>query len=386
MREFSYATVARDVVFAPGALDRLGELTERAGWRRLYLCTTHSQRANGHVARVQALLGERLAGIYDAASPHVPDEQVTEVASAAQHLGVDALIGLGGGSALGLAKATSWRLAELHSDAAAGAARSAPASSAYLPVVAIPTTYAGSEMTPIFGVTRGDGERPVKTTITDPRIAPRLVLYDPLLTLDLPPDLTATTGMNALAHCIEALYSITRNPLSTAAALEAIHVLMPALPRGFADGNDLEARTDLLTGAYLAGVALAGVALGLHHGVCHVLGGTAGVPHGLANSIFLPYAMRFNLDVTAPELARAAAAMGLNTVGNSSEAAAIAATDAVAGLTRQMGLPQRLRDAGVHEADLPTLARLAMQSRAVQSNPRPVTDPAQLEALLRAAW
>jgi alcohol dehydrogenase class IV len=384
MREFSYATVTRDVIFAPGALDRIGELTESAGWRRLYLCTTHSQRANGHVARVQALLGERLAGIYDVASPHVPDEQVAEVASVVQHLGVDALISLGGGSALGLAKATSWRLAELPADAAAGAAR--PASSACLPVVAIPTTYAGSEMTPVFGVTRVDGERPVKTTITDPRIAPRLVLYDPLLTLDLPPGLTATTGMNALAHCIEALYSITRNPLSTAAALEAIHVIMPALPRAFADGNDLEARTDLLTGAYLAGVALSGVAMGLHHGVCHILGGTAGVPHGLANSIFLPHAMRFNLDVTAPELARAAAAMGLNTAGIASEAAAAAATDAVAGLTRQMGLPQRLRDAGVREADLPTLAQLAMQSRAVQSNPRPITDPAQLEALLRAAW
>ncbi|HLZ25531.1 MAG TPA: iron-containing alcohol dehydrogenase [Ktedonobacterales bacterium] len=384
MRDFRYATTTRDVIFAPGALDHIGELAEHAGWRRLYLCTTRSQRANGHVARVEALLSDRLAGMYDSAAPHVPDAQVAEVVVAADSLAVDALIGLGGGSALGLAKAASWRMEVLHPPASTQI--SPPAASARVPVVAIPTTYAGSEMTPVFGVTRDNGERSVKTTVSDPRIAPRLVIYDPLLTLDLPAYLTATTGMNALAHCVEALYSITRNPLSTAAALEAIHVITRVLPRCHADGSDVAARSDMLAGAHLAGVALAGVAMGLHHGVCHVLGGTAGVPHGLANSIMLPYTMRFNLNATAPELARVAAAMGLDIAGQSPDAAAIAAADAVASLTRRMGLPQHLRDAGVREADLPALALLAMQSRAVQANPLPVTDPAQIESLLRSAW
>ncbi|HLJ79893.1 MAG TPA: iron-containing alcohol dehydrogenase [Ktedonobacterales bacterium] len=384
MRDFTHATAAHDVIFAPGALDRIGALAERAGWRRLYLCTTHSQRTNGHVTRIEALLGGRLAGIYDSAAPHVPDAQVAEVAGIADSLAVDVLIGLGGGSALGLAKAASWHLEELHPESSAHA--SPPTTTARVPVIAIPTTYAGSEMTPVFGVTRSDGERPIKTTVGDPRIAPRMVIYDPLLTRDLPPELGATTGMNALAHCIEALYSISRNPVSTAAALEAIHIIMRALPRCHADGSDIEVRSDMLAGAYLAGVALSGVAMGLHHGVCHVLGGTAGVPHGLANSIMLPHAMRFNLEATAAELARAAAAMGLDTTGQFPQAAAGAAVDAVAALTRQMGLPQRLRDAGVREEDIPTLARLAMQSRAVQANPLPVTDPAQIESLLRAAW
>lgn len=374
MRDFMSTTAARDVVFAAGALARLDEHTERLGWSWVYLCTTHSQRASGHVARVEAILGERLVGMFDHVSPHVPDSQVAEVVDEVDRLDVTALIGLGGGSAVGLAKAASWRLAERRKQ------------SASIPVAAIPTTYAGSEMTPVFGVTSADGERTTKKTTSDPSIAPRLVVYDPLLTLDLPPELTATTGMNALAHCIEALYSITRNPVSTAAALEGIHIISAALPRCHAAGDDLEARSDMLAGAYLAGVALAGVEMGLHHGVCHVLGGTAGIPHGLANSILLPHAMRFNLDATAPELARAAAAMGLSVAGQSPEAAAEAALHAIADLTRRMALPQRLRDVGVREDDLPALARLAMRSRAVQSNPKPVTDPAQIEALLRAAW
>lgn len=389
MRDFTYATAAHDVIFAPGALDRLGELTERAGWRRLYLCTTHSQRANGRVARIETLLGGRLVGTYDAAAPHVPDSQVAGIADRARSLNVDALIGLGGGSSLGLAKAASWRLEEPQQEApnqSTPATSATSAIAARVPVIAIPTTYAGSEVTPVFGVTHHDGEHPVKTTVSDPRIVPRLVIYDPLLTLDLPPELTATTGMNALAHCIEALYSITRNPLSTAAALEAIRAITRALPQCHADGSDAEARAEMLAGAYLAGVALSGVAMGLHHGICHVLGGTAGVPHGLANSIILPHAMRFNLDATAPELARAAAAMGLDVAGASPEPAAAAAVDAVAALTRRMGLPQRLRDAGVREDDFHTLARLALRSRAVQDNPKPVTEPAQIEALLRATW
>ena len=379
MRDFTAITTARDVVFAAGALAHLGEHIERLGWSRVYLCTTHSQRASGHVARVEAILGERLAGVFDHAAPHVPDSQVAAVVDEADHLDVTALIGLGGGSALGLAKAASWRLAERRN-------KRAITGSASIPVAAIPTTYAGSEMTPVFGVTSTDGERPAKKTTSDPSIAPRLVVYDPLLTLDLPPEMTATTGMNALAHCIEALYSITRNPVSTAAALEGIHVMSGALPRCHAAGDDVEARSDMLAGAYLAGVALAGVEMGLHHGVCHVLGGTAGVPHGLANSILLPHAMRFNLDATAPELARAAAAMGVSVPGQSPEAAAEAAIHAIADLTRRMALPQRLREPGVREDDLPALARLAMQSRAVRSNPKPITDPAQIVALLRAAW
>jgi len=198
--------------------------------------------------------------------------------------------------------------------------------------------------------------------------------------------MTASTGINALAHCIEALYSITRNPLSTAAALRGVQTIYAALPRCYAYGDNLEARSEMLTGAFLAGTALAHVSMALHHGLCHVLGGTAGISHGFANSIILPHAMRFNLNAAAPELAQAAEAMGIARAGQNVESAAEEAINKVYELIGQMNLPQRLRDVGVQEADLPGLARIALQSRAVRSNPRPITDAAQIEEVLRAAW
>src|SRR6266705_1817588 len=220
----------------------------------------------------------------------------------------------------------------------------------------------------------------------DAQITPKLVMYDPLLTLHLPPEITASTGINALAHCIEALYSITRNPLSTAAALSGVRYIVSALPRCYSVGDDREARTEMLLGSFLAGTALSNVAMGLHHGLCHVLGGTAGVPHGIANSIVLPHAMRFNLDATAPQLARAAEAMGISLTERSPEAAAEEAVQRVHDLIAQMNLPQHLQEVGVQETELPHLAQLAFQSRTVQSNPKPITNAAQIEEVLRAAW
>ena len=166
-------------------------------------------------------------------------------------------------------------------------------------------------MTPVYGVTRHSDGSSRKVTVTDPRVTPKLTIYDPQLTLKLSPEMTASTGINALAHCVEAVYSITRNPLSTAAALGGARRIASALPQCFARGDDLEARTEMLIGSYLAGAALSNVAMGLHHGLCHVLGGTAGVPHGIANAIMLPHVMRFNVDATASQLAELAGAMGL---------------------------------------------------------------------------
>jgi alcohol dehydrogenase len=151
-------------------------------------------------------------------------------------------------------------------------------------------------------------------------------------------------------------------------------------------GDDLAARAEMLIGAHLAGTALATVAMGLHHGICHVLGGTAGVPHGVANAIILPHAMRFNLDATAAHLAQAAEAMRLARQGQDDEVAATAAAEYVYNLVGQLGLPQRLRDAGVKESELPDLAQAVLKSQAVQNNPKPLTGATEAEALLRAAW
>ncbi len=384
MNAFRYTAYAQEVIFGAGSLVRLSEAIERFGWHRLMLCSSGSLRRDGTIAAVERALGNRLVAIYDQTLSHVPESQVNDAVELAGQYEVDAIIGLGGGSPLGMAKAVSFVLEERR-----GAERPrvfSPLAQPLVPVVAIPTTYAGSEMTPVNGVTRQVDGVARKLTVSDAKITPKLVIYDPRLTLDLPPSLTASTGINALAHCIEALYSITRNPLSTAAALSGVHAIASALPRCYAAGDDLEARTRMLEGAFLAGSALAHVTMALHHGLCHVLGGTAGVPHGIANSIILPHAIRFNLDATAPQLVPAAGAMGVALSDRSPGDAVEEMAQRIYDLVGSMHLPQRLRDVGVREADLPSLARLAFESRTVQSNPRPITSTAQVEEVLLAAW
>jgi maleylacetate reductase len=382
MTEFSYISAAQQVIFGAGALTHLGEAVERFGWQRLMLCTIPRFQISGLVARLENILGRRLVVSYAQVQPHVLQNQVeAALALAAEHK-VDAVIGLGGGSPIGMAKAVSLALEAQRTRQPARA--SFPTDQPLVPVIAIPTTYAGSEMTSIYGVTQVIDGVTRKATVTDAKVTPKLTLYDPELTLALPPQMTASSGVNALAHCIEAVYSITRNPLSTAAALQGIGYITQALPPAVANGDDIGARTTLLLGAYLAATAIATAKIGLHHGLCHVLGGTAGVPHGIANSIMLPHVMRFNADATASELTAVARAMGL--AGASEAELAEKAAQAVYGLISQIGLPQRLREAGVAEADLPRLAQLALKSQAVQNNPKPITDAAQIEAVFRTAW
>ncbi len=384
MTQFNYTVYAQEIIFAAGSLARLGEAVTRFGWQRLMLCASPSLRANGHVATIEAALGPRLAAVYERTQSHVLDFQLAEALDMAAAAHIDAVIGLGGGSPIGLAKAVSLALEERRTGRPARAAF--PTEQPLVPVIAIPTTYAGSEMTPVYGVTRHAEGVARKITVRDAKIAPKLVIYDPLLSLNLPPAVTAGTGINALAHCVEALYSITQSPLSSAAAFSGIRAISRALPVCYRQGDNLLARTEMMMGAHLAGTALATVAMGLQHGLCHVLGGTAGVPHGIANAIILPHAMRFNLETCAARLARVAEAVEVTLPTQSDGSRAEAAIQAVERLIAQLGLPQRLREVGVKEADLPHLAQLALKSSAVQQNPRPLSDAAQAEAVFRAAW
>jgi maleylacetate reductase len=363
---FNYVSYAQEVLFAPGALARLRETVERPGWQRLMLCTSHSMRMGGWVSKIESNLGEKLVAIFDHVQPHVQDVQVQEALVLAQETHAEAVIGMGGGSPIGMAKAIGFQL--------------------HLPIIAIPTTYAGSEMTAVYGITHTDENPPRKVTVNDPKITPRLVIYDPELTLDLPPELTASTGINALAHCIEALYSKTRNPLSTAAAKDGVRYIHNALFRCFQDGRNIEARAEMLLGSHLAGFSLASVSMGLHHGLCHVLGGTANVPHGIANSIILPHAIRFNADATATQLIPAAEAMGISLNGINPKGVIKVMGQRIFELIGKMNLPQRLREAGVAESDLPRLAEIAFANRTVHNNPKPIASVEQLERLLRDAW
>ena len=246
-------------------------------------------------------------------------------------------------------------------------------------LIAIPTTYAGSEMTPVFGTTDRAERR--KMVRRDDAVLPKLVIYDPEVTLELSPELTAATAINALAHCVEACYALDVNLLVPPVALEGIRRIVRSLPLCITNGRNLDARQDLLTGAYLAGFSIGNATMALHHGICHVLGGKTGVAHGVLNTIMLPHVMQFNADAVPDAMSAIAEAM---------EAGArtrdfAAAPRGVAALVASLPVPKRLRDAGVPEAILDEVGTEAAGNATVRNNPKPVTD-ADLRELLHRAW
>ena len=293
-------------------------------------------------------LGARCAGSYGKAAMHVPVEIAEDARRAARELGADCCVTVGGGSTTGLGKAIALTSA--------------------LPILAVPTTYAGSEMTPIYGITEGGA----KKTGRDVRVLPKAVIYDPTLTLSLPPALSAASGMNAVAHAVEALYSHESNPIVSLMAEDGIRALASALPAIIANPENLEARSEALYGAWLCGVVLGSAGMALHHKLCHVLGGSFNLPHAETHSIVLPHAVRYNQEAAPEAMARIARA--------------IRAEDPAAGiydLEKSLGLPLRLADIGMKESDLERAARIATE--APYPNPRKV-EYAGVLGLLRNAY
>jgi maleylacetate reductase len=314
---------------------------------------------------VRSSLGDRLVVEFTQVEPHVPRETVDAARALAQQQKINVVVAMGGGSAMGVGKGV-----------VLGDARS---------LIAIPTTYAGSEMTPVFGTTnRAEGRKSVRR---DPAALPKLVIYDPEVTVELSPELTASTAMNALAHCVEACYAREVNPLVPPVSLEGIRRIVRSLPLTIANGRNLDAREDLLTGAYLAGFSIANAAMALHHGICHVLGGRTGVAHGVLNAIMLPHVMRFNADAVPGAMGAIADAMrdAAPSLPSPASGGGKVAPEAVATLVAALPVPQRLRDAGVPEAVLGSVAAEAAGNATVQANPKPVSE-ADLVALLRSAW
>lgn len=337
-------TVPR-VVFGAGSAARIGAEFELLGLKRPLVITTPGRSAA--LASIRQHLGDRLAGVCDRAALHVPIERVREAMAEVDRLAPDSLIAIGGGSAIGLAKAV--------------------ARERRLPIVAVTTTYSGSEMTSIWGLTDGEHKR----TGRDPVVAPRLVIYDPELTLTLPAGVSAASGMNAIAHAVEAMYAANAGPEATAAAELAIRSLAQALPRVVAQPADLEARMQALRGAHAAGVSLELASMGLHHKICHVLGGTFGLPHAPTHAAVLPHVVAFNAPAAPDAMARIAGALG--------------AEDAAAGLAalnRTLGLTATLGDLGFRKIDGDRAAELIVSSS--YANPRPATAADVRALLLRA--
>jgi alcohol dehydrogenase class IV len=285
---------------------------------------------------------------------HVPVESARAAQAEAQRLDADCLLALGGGSTVGLAKAV--------------------ALSTSLPILAVPTTYAGSEMTSIYGIT----EAGLKKTGRDPKILPRTVLYDPDLTLSLPVALSVTSGMNAIAHAAEGLYARDGNPVMDLMAEEGIRALAASFPRIRANPADAEARSDALYGAWLCGTVLGNVGMALHHKLCHTLGGSFGLPHAEVHTIVLPQALAFNAPAAVPAMRRIACALGV--------ARAEDAPAAVFDLARDNGAPVALRDIGMKAENLDRAADLAVQNPYWNQRPIGAAQRAEIRALLQRAY
>ena len=340
---FTYVSLPTRVVFGAGSIRGLAAEVERIGAKRVLLISTP-----GRAEMVRNLAkGLALAGVFDRAVMHTPLAVVEAAREEARKVNADCCVTVGGGSTIGFGKAI--------------------ALSSSLPVVAVPTTYSGSEMTTIWGVSEGGA----KKTGRDPKVLPRAVLYDPELTLGLPAAVSAASGMNAIAHCAEALYAHDGNAIISLMAEEGIRALASALPRIVAHPSDIEGRTAALYGSWLAGMTISTTSVALHHKLCHVLGGF-GLPHAETHSIVLPHAMRYNQDAAPEAMARIRKSLG------GQEAA-----KGLYELERQLGLPMRLSDIGMKEADLERAARLAVE--APYPNPRKV-EYAPVLALLRDAY
>jgi maleylacetate reductase len=343
---FVWEQLSVRVVFATGAFDLLRDEVERLGTARPLLIAAPSAKEWADGAHEQ--FGGRLAGTISATHQHVPAGDVRDAVRAVRKAGADALIAIGGGSTIGLAKA-----AALEVD---------------LPITAVPTTYAGSEMTSIYGIT-SDGR---KRTGRDRKVLPKTVIYDPILSVTMPADVTACTGMNAIAHDVEAMYADRAAPLVGLIAEDSIAKLARALPASVKDPADLEARGAALYGAFLAGTVLGTAGMAIHHRIGHVLGGSFGLPHGPVNAALLPHVVAFNRSAAPGTIGRVAHAL--------------AVSDAAQGLydlAGSLGAPTSLREIGMRNEDLAGAASAVAQSPGW--NPRPVGE-AEIASILTAAF
>jgi len=333
MEAFEYTPLSGRVVFGHGTLAQIGKELALLGCSRAYILSD-IHHVSTATARLLALLGEHAVGMSSDAVMHTPMEVTERVLNQMSAAEPDCLISLGGGSTTGLSKALALKTG--------------------LPQIAIPTTYAGSEATPILGQT--DAGR--KTTLRSPQVLPRTVIYDIDLTLDMPVHLSVVSGMNAMAHAVEALYARDGNPVTSALAEQGIAALARALPMLAQDSRCAEARSDALFGAWLSGNCLGTVGMGLHHKICHVLGGSFDLPHAQTHTVILPYVAAFN---------RSAAPMALQRV-----ARALGAAEAGAGLfdlATSLGVPMSLKAIGMAEPDLDRAAELV--TSVPYWNPRP---------------
>ncbi|MFT4561891.1 MAG: maleylacetate reductase [Gammaproteobacteria bacterium] len=343
--EFNFSVLPWQIIFGAGALQQLPAELERRGYRHALVLCTPEQRH--HAEAVRELIEARCAGVFDQAVMHVPVETVTQAQNLAASVQADCTVSIGGGSTTGLGKALALKSA--------------------LPNIAIPTTYAGSEMTNVWGMTEGGR----KTTGRDNVVVPTFAIYDPELTLDLPASISGPSGINAMAQAVVNVTATQPNPIISALALDGIRALAVSLPQIIEQPQNLEARTQALYGACLSGAALGVGITGLHHRLCHTLGGSFKTSHADTHAILLAYSVAYNSTSVQDGTSKVAQAMGCD--------------DAARGiweLLQQVSAKTNLKHLGLSQSDLAVAADIAMETPCL--NPREVTRDGVLDLLTDA--
>ncbi len=346
VQSFIHSALPSRVLFGLGTLARLPDELGRLGVRRALVVCSAQRRAEGEA--VVSRLGPEAAGLFAGSLLHVPIEVARDACTYARRVDADCIVAIGGGSTIGLGKAIALETAS--------------------PLLAIPTTYAGSEMTPIYGIT----ESGLKRTGVDGRVLPKTVIYDPSLTLGLPAALSIASGINAIAHAAEGMYSKDANPLTMLMAGEGIRTLIDSLPIIHGETGNIEARTQAMQGAWLCGSVLGQVGMSLHHKLCHTLGGSFGLPHASTHAVILPHALAYNHRAALPAMRRMSRVMRGERPSDFMHAFAAA-----------NGAPTSLRQLGFAEAAIEQAADLALANP--YWNPRPL-ERAPIVRLLHRAY
>ncbi|MCU1479189.1 MAG: iron-containing alcohol dehydrogenase [Subtercola sp.] len=354
--------------------------------RVVLVSSPHASTSRGFQAVRQALEGFDIVYEFTAVRPHAPIVDTEALAAEVAGLDAGAFVAYGGGSVSDTAKAVSILLAE-GAPLGGHCSTFTPPDQLFqpqlrrpkLPVVSVPTTLSGAEVTPGGGATDSAG---IKRVFWDSKVASRVLIFDPLALQDVPPDIVLTSGMNGLAHCAEALYSRSASPVTDALALEGARRFAAALPT-YAEGDRTDdLASELLLAAYFGGIVISNARVGLHHAVCHVLGALLGVPHGVANTVMLPYVLQFNADETEAkqQLLGLALAAGLGI--EPGRPASLLVRD----IQLACNLPTTLQEAGVRYEELDRVAEAVMQDRGLYFNPKVVTDASVVRALLENAY
>lgn len=372
------------LICGAGMIDSLGQEMENMGWSRCFLVTDSILKKAGLVDRVLDALKAssiQVVGIFDEVVPNSEVSLVERGAAMAREARPDFLLALGGGSNIDTAKAIN--IVFTNGGTLLDYEGFGLLSSPLTPLVAVPTTSGtGSEVTQ-FAVIKDDS-RQAKLSFLSPYLVPRIAVLDPEMTMGMPPGLTASTGMDALTHAVEAHVSNEANPVASGLALQAVSIIFKYLPAAIARGDDLEARNAMLMASTMAGMAFSSAMVGIVHAMAHACGGLYNVPHGLANAILLSHGMEYNIPSAASQLADIARAAGVKDTGLCDEEYAMKAVEAVRDLCVKCGLNLTLKDAGVPFDGLDSVAELAVVDGAIFNNPHPAEQEDVLRVLKRA--